>query len=219
MLIRGDSGRVLADEEVVEPAVAPAPLPVAPVQVPDAQVVIGVAIDRAPEEDEPRPTLLVGLPVLGDEIGVGEQVVEDIGIEHGLGHQLLPEVVPHDATRPLGWVKVELDLARVEHELTTSLVLDHAPVARNERDSVAVDEATLNLRNTTEVSFSDPLQGIDYFLWIVRAPAFLVELTLDLDQMSGDLTVLVASDSVSHHDNLLFLAFLIPFQDHLWVIG
>jgi hypothetical protein len=61
-----------------EPAVAPVPPIAVPEQRADAQAADRVAIDGSPEED------VLAFPLLGDEVQIGEQVVEDIDAIVGL---------------------------------------------------------------------------------------------------------------------------------------
>ena len=81
---------------VVEPAVAPVPPVAVPVEVADEQVAIAAAVDSAPEEDVAGVPVSIRLPLIGDEFGVREQVVEDIGVEDELLRQLLAELVAFD---------------------------------------------------------------------------------------------------------------------------
>ena len=79
----------------VVPAVAPAPL-VAEIETADAQVAIAVAIDSTPEEDVAGVPVSIRLPLIWNEFGMREQVVEDVGVKDGLLHQLLAELVAFD---------------------------------------------------------------------------------------------------------------------------
>ncbi len=79
-----------------EPVVAPVPPAVVPVEAADVQAATAAAVDGAPEEGVAGIPVSIRLPLIGDELGVREQVVEDIGVEDGLLRQLLAELVAFD---------------------------------------------------------------------------------------------------------------------------
>lgn len=127
-----------AEPDVVEPVVAPAPPAVAPREVADAQAAIAVAVHRPPEED------VFALPLLGNEVRVGEQVVEDVGVEHrgALFRQLLAELVALDVLAArLTFREVEGVLLGffVPLERAALLVLLDRPAIGNEGLRIAVD--------------------------------------------------------------------------------
>ncbi len=142
--------RVVATPVVAEPVGAPVPPAVAPVEVADVQVANAVAVDGAPEEDVAGIPVSIRLPLIGDEFGVREQVVEDIGVEDGLLRQLLAELVAFDDLAILLTAgEEELDLFGVELPLATLLVLfDGEAIAhpRVEGVGIAVDDV-LDLRD------------------------------------------------------------------------
>jgi len=73
------------------------PRTIAPTQKPDIQVAAGVAIDGSPEKDMASCVAFgVILPVFGDKLLVSEQVVQDVGVEHGLGLQFFAKLVALD---------------------------------------------------------------------------------------------------------------------------
>ena len=148
VLTRGDSSRRETAEDVVEPAVVPVPLHVAPVQASDVQVAIRAAIDRAPEEDGPRPTMLVELPALRDEMNVLEKRVEDVRVERPGQVDLLAQTMTLDATHLLPLHEEELDLAVVDVQVV-ALAVDRHP----SRSLVPLDRSTLEkgLRHGGEV--------------------------------------------------------------------
>ena len=115
--------------------VAPAPRTVVPVQTPDTQVAVGAAVDGSPEEH------VLALPLFRDELGVSQQVVQDIGVEHWLGRQLLAELVALDALAVhLVRREVKLDLGQIQFELTALFMILHSfPTLRKEGVGVAVN--------------------------------------------------------------------------------
>lgn len=75
-----------------KPAGAPAPPDTAPEEAVNAQVVAPVAVDCSPEE------YCLALPLLGDEVRISEQVVEDVGVYDALLRQLLAKLVARGLT-------------------------------------------------------------------------------------------------------------------------
>ncbi len=71
----------------VERAVVPAPPAAVPAHVTDTEVVARAVVDRATEEH------ILALPALGNEVLVGEQVIQHVGVHDGLVLQLLAELV------------------------------------------------------------------------------------------------------------------------------
>ena len=121
-------------EAVAHPAEVPVPRTAVPVQVPNAQAAVGVAVDGAPER---HPLIL---PLLGDELGMGQQVVQDVGVECGLLCELTKEIVAHDAlVAALLRGEVELHMGGVPGEDASPGVLLHVPAGGDERRGVAVD--------------------------------------------------------------------------------
>ncbi len=137
MSLYAHRGGTVAVPDAPEPVVAPIPPAVAPAQAADAQAAI-TAVDGAPEEDAFRR------PLLGDEMRISEQVIEDIGIEYegALVRQLLAEFVAvNGPTVLLVVVEIEFDVRRVKGELTTLLVLlNPHPSVRKQWVDVAVDD-------------------------------------------------------------------------------
>lgn len=78
---------VVAAEAIAQPAGAPAPPAAEPEEVADVQTAARAAVLRTPEED------VLAFPFLGDEVRIGEQVVEDAGVEGDLLRHLLAEFV------------------------------------------------------------------------------------------------------------------------------
>ncbi len=122
-------------EAVVEPAVAPVPAAVVPVEAAHAEVAERVAVDRAPEEDR------LALPLVGDEVRVLQVELEQVGVEDRLALELLAKLVADDQTASLLFlVEVQLNLARIELELTAPGVLHDLPVAGHEGIGVEIDD-------------------------------------------------------------------------------
>ncbi len=150
--------RVVAKPGVVEPVVAPAPRTTAPAQAPDAEVAIGVAVDRSPEEDVASVATCVFLPGLGDELQVLVEVIKDVGVEDGLVGELLAELVAFDDLVPLLLVRQEeLDLLAVDEEVVSVagdlhvallLVLFDVPSVGQEGVGVAIHDVV----NDTDLS-------------------------------------------------------------------
>ena len=136
--------RVVAEPVVAEPEGAPVPYAVGPTEAADEQDAIAAAVNGAPEEDVAGVALPIFLPFVGDEVWVGEQVVEDVGVQDGLARQLLAELVAFEHLAILLAVcEEELDLFRVELPLAALLVfLDGEATLgpRIERVGVAVNE-------------------------------------------------------------------------------
>ena len=94
----------------------------APVQRANVEVAVRVAVDGSPEED------VLILPVLGNEVGIGEQIIEDVGIENRFAVQLLAEVVALDGLALLLRLgEKELYLRSFPLERSTLLVLLDLP--------------------------------------------------------------------------------------------
>jgi len=94
----------VAVPDVVEPVEVRVPPAAAPIEAPDAQAAAGAAEGRAPEVDE-----ALRLPLVGDELGVLEEEVEEHGPVDRLSLQLLLQLVTADA--------LAVHLARVEVEV------------------------------------------------------------------------------------------------------
>jgi hypothetical protein len=113
----------------------------APEQVADAQVAARVAVDGAPKEDVAGVALFIFLPFLRNEVGVGQQIVEDVSVHDGHVHQLLAELVALDGLAVLLTVgQIELDGRGVEDKLTALLVHFDFPAVGQEGVGVAVDD-------------------------------------------------------------------------------
>lgn len=114
---------------------------VIPAEATDAQAAARAAVDGAPEEDIAGVARFIGLPVLGNEVRVGEQVVEDVGVHDGHVRQLLAELVAFDALAVLLAVgQVELHQRGVEIERAALGVRFDFPAVGHERVGIAVDD-------------------------------------------------------------------------------
>lgn len=89
--------RVVAAPVADEPDAAPAPPVAVPVEAADAQEATAAAVDRPPEEDVAGVASAIFLPILGNEVRIGEQEVQHIGVHHRLVGKFLAERVTHDA--------------------------------------------------------------------------------------------------------------------------
>lgn|GEM_PF-6803627 len=124
-----------------------------PAQTPNAEVAVREAVDCSPEEEEAGSALLVDLPGLGDEFGVSEQEVEDVGVQNRSALELLAEVVATDGSILLFFRQEEINLLVVEpevvtfadkRELTLLLVRLDLPALREEWVGVAVHNVVLD---------------------------------------------------------------------------
>ncbi len=118
----------------VEQAGAPAPPIAVPVEVTDVGVAVPLAVDRSPKENG------LVLPLLGNEVRMGEQVIENIGVQYWLHCQRLAEFVSIDPLSVfLPLVEIERHAFGAPLECTAFLVLLDIPAVRDERLGVAVD--------------------------------------------------------------------------------
>jgi len=102
---------------------------------------VGVAIDGAPEKDIAGVAIFIPLPVLGNEVGVLEQVVQNIRVQDRLTKELLAQLVTPDVLPVLlVGVNVQLHQSRGKIELATLPVLKDLPAGWNVWVGIAVDE-------------------------------------------------------------------------------
>ena len=134
---------VVAVPVVVEPAAAPVPPDAVPAEAADVQAATAAAVDGAPEEDVAGVALPILFPLLGNEVRVLQEVVEDIGVQHRLLRHLLAELVAFDDLPVLlAACEVEFHLRSVPLEGAAFLVFLHRPpvfLPRVERVGVAVN--------------------------------------------------------------------------------
>lgn len=136
----GQSRRVVAAEDIVEPVVAPIPPAATPAEATHVQIAIGAAVNRAPEEH------VFAFPLLGDQLGVGKQVVQQIGIDDRLVLELSAELVALNALAVfLTGGEVELDELFRPLDLPGLLVLLDLPAIGHERIGVAVNQVLCGL--------------------------------------------------------------------------
>jgi len=115
---------------------APVPPAVEPVEVADVQVAIAVAVHCPPEED------VLALPLLGNEVRIGQQEVQHVGVQDGLARHLLAELVALDvlaALLPFREVQGVFLGFLVPRERTALLMLLDRPAIGGEGLRVAVD--------------------------------------------------------------------------------
>ncbi len=89
----GHSRRVVDMPVVGEPDAVRLPPTIVPVQEPDVEVATGIAVDGAPEENVAGTSLFILLPFLRNEVRVGEEIVENVGVQDGFGSEFHPELV------------------------------------------------------------------------------------------------------------------------------
>lgn len=105
----------------VETAVEPVPHTVDPAQVPNEQAAVRMAINSTPEVDVSRITVLVDLPVVGDDLRMSNEVVENAGVQDRnlAALKLLAKLVAlDDLAVLLVRGEVKLDLREIEFKLT-----------------------------------------------------------------------------------------------------
>lgn len=127
-LTRGDHGRRAPNiPAVAEPVVAAVPRTIAPAQETDEQAAVRVAVADGPEEDLPRPTLLVLLPALGDEMLVLEQGVHHVRVQgQKKTLELRAQLEALNASRLLAMGEVENHLLAIDVEVITA-AFDRGP--------------------------------------------------------------------------------------------
>ena len=131
--------RVTAAPAAAKPAEVPAPPAAAPAEATHEQVAVGVAVNRAPEEH------VFTFPLLGDEVWMLQQVVQQVCGQGRLGFQLLAEFV---TLVPAAFLRVgqeQADVSRVPLQLAgyaacQLVILAHFPVLGHERLAVAVND-------------------------------------------------------------------------------
>lgn len=125
----------------------------APVQTTNVAEAIGVAVDRPPEEH------VLALPLVGYELGVGEQVVERVGVQNRLVLQPFAEFVSKDhlPVLLLG-LEVKADLGLVPSELAAFDVLFELPAIRDEGLGVEVDDMVRHHANLTTQEMLYPFE-------------------------------------------------------------
>ena len=122
----------------VELVAAPVPHFTIPTEVADKQLALRVAVDGAPEEH------IFALPLLRNEMGVLEQVIENIGVEDRLVLEQLAKFIALDGASLLLIAEIKFDSVRVPDELSTLDVFLDLPKAGDVGVAVAVDGAGLD---------------------------------------------------------------------------
>lgn len=142
--LRTQRSGVVAETVAVETVVAPVPPAAVPAQGAGAQAATAVAVDGAPEEDVAGVALPIPFPLLRNEVRVLQEVVEDVGVQHGLLRQLLAELIALDVLPVLLAAReIELHLRGVPLQRSALLVFLHRPSVffpRIERVGVAVND-------------------------------------------------------------------------------
>ncbi|PWB38660.1 MAG: hypothetical protein C3F02_03025 [Parcubacteria group bacterium] len=134
-MLLADRRGVAVVEVAAQVVVVPVPLLAIPVEIADAQVAVGAAVDGTPEVG------VLSFPLLGNELGIFQIPIQEIGIEDRLALELLTEIVAYDPATvllPLG--EVEADLGGIKLQLPTTDVLLDLPAVRHEGVGVEVDD-------------------------------------------------------------------------------
>ena len=122
----------------VEPDVEPEPTTAAPAETANTEVAVRVTVDGTPKEYPPF------LPVLGDEILVPEEVVEEVRVEGMPPFDLLSQVVTlavaAEVAALLALREVEHDLLGVPREASALVVLNDLPAIGDKRRAIEVDD-------------------------------------------------------------------------------
>lgn len=116
---------------------APVPSADVPVEEAHAREVIGVAVYR-PEKD------VLAFPLLGDEVRIGKQIIENVCVQCGLVYQRCAELVTSDDSILLVVGKMQDDSGSVPDNLTALSVFLHLPARGDVRIRVAVDDMALS---------------------------------------------------------------------------
>ncbi len=162
MLTCAQRGGVDAAPDVVEPVADPAPPAAVPIEAADEQAAIGAAVDSAPEEH------VLAFPFLGNEVRIGEQVVENVGVQDWLARKFLAELVAFQhIAAPLTFREEELHLRNVPFEMTAFMVFLDPPAFGHEGIGVTVYNvfhrrdggvATEDITNVSEdIAFAESL--------------------------------------------------------------
>lgn len=132
--LRAGSGAVTIPE-AAEPVEVPVPATSAPAEAAGTQRTNREAIDGAPKENA------LVLPLLRNQFRMLEQKVKDIGVEHGLVHQLLAEFIALDVLAVLLVLgEMKSNLCRIPLQLTLLLVALQLPTFGQEGVGIAVDD-------------------------------------------------------------------------------
>ena len=119
-----------------KPVAVPAPLTAVPSEATDAEIAVGIAVNRPPEKNS------FTLPTFRNEARILQEEVQQIGVEGRLGLELLTEVIAADYFAiPLFLGEIGLHFRGVKLKLTTSDVFFHLPTGRNVGGRIQVNQA------------------------------------------------------------------------------
>ncbi len=130
-----------------EAVVAPHKLTIATIQLTDAEVssFFRIAVVDRPPETDPEANSPIPIPTLEDELGVGDEVVQYVGVQDNLGGELVAKLgafqvppAPMVVLLTLGQIKVKsllvekkyLTFATSDREVALSPVLEDFPTRR-----------------------------------------------------------------------------------------
>lgn len=122
---------------------------VVPAETPNIQVgQLTAAIDGAPEEHR------LVLPLIGDEVLIGQQVVEDVGVQE----EALILILYGPNARELEIIELELELSAL-YVLFNTVTLRHVGIG------ITVDDGVVGLR-VSHYSSPSPTKGWISFIYI-----------------------------------------------------
>lgn len=134
VLLAGDQGGAAGVPVIVKPVgVVPAPPAAAPVQVPNAEVAVGVAVNSTPEEDR------FSFPTFRNQFRMLEIELKHVGVHRILGFKQLTKLMALNRAGLLLVRQIQLHLRGIVDELTTPAVFLHLPSFGDERVSVEVN--------------------------------------------------------------------------------
>ncbi|MEY2641268.1 MAG: hypothetical protein RL150_661 [Candidatus Parcubacteria bacterium] len=125
---------------VVERAVAPVPLAITPTEGGHTQAGGGDPVDGPPEKDVAGLTAFVFLPLIGDECGIGQKIVQKVCIEAILVGELLAKLVTLNPSGLLGFGEVERDFRGVPLQLSSCYMTFDTPSLPNEGVGIEIDD-------------------------------------------------------------------------------
>ena len=144
-----------------DPVPAIDPIMLVPPETFNAQAVVHIPVGRSVEEDDAGLTVFSVLPLVWDEVGIGEQEIKNIDVQDGHGRELLEELPSTNGLAPLLETReVEHHLRWIEAELAALLVIFDIYAFSRNRIGVAVDDARHQGKSVFIVHESSPSLGI-----------------------------------------------------------
>lgn len=138
LYLRASRG-VVGEPVAAEPVAAPVPPAAMPVEVTDKEEAVRVAVNGSPEENE------FPLPVFRDQLGVGQEVVQNASVQDRLVGEFLPEIVAMDRACFLLFNQKQGYFGRIPLQLAGFVVFFHCPATWNVWVSGAADEVANQL--------------------------------------------------------------------------